>query len=305
MITQAQLKDILHNSSYSSRDRLLIVLGSEGAGAKSVAEVKRIAIAAGLRAASKWDISSLLRVNKGSALAVRTNKGWELTSDGNKYLFSKILKLNSVDLGRDIKSSSVDGHLHVRLKQAAFEDRGGLNGPPTILSTVQRKGGKSSASAYNLVTKLRKAAVFIGSSTEGLSISRLLQVEMDHEADTTIWSQGVYGLSGGTLESLVKAAPNFDFAVLVLTPDDVVTKRDRTGNAPRDNVIFELGLFIGVLGKERTYIVHPRVSIDLPSDLAGITPATYEPSRRDGNLHAAIGSAATKILSEIRKLGPR
>jgi predicted nucleotide-binding protein len=150
-----------------------------------------------------------------------------------------------------------------------------------------------------------KAAVFIGSSKEGLPAARVLQVEMDYEAEVTIWYQGVFGLSGGTLESLVKIAPNFDFAVLVLTPDDLLSKRDKVSNAPRDNVLFELGLFMGVLGRERTYIVHPRVEIELPSDLAGITTATYDSTRRDGNLQAAVGVPATKIMAEIRLLGRR
>ena len=153
--------------------------------------------------------------------------------------------------------------------------------------------------------RVGKPRVFIGSSTEGLPVAKHLQVEMEYDAEVTIWHQGVFGLSGGTLDSLVKVASNFDFAVLVLTPDDVVTKRDRTHNAPRDNVLFELGLLMGALGRERTYIVHPRVEIDLPSDLAGITPATFDPNRSDGNLQAALGAAATKIVNEIRRLGCR
>lgn len=151
----------------------------------------------------------------------------------------------------------------------------------------------------------RKPSVFIGSSSEGLQVARCLQMEMDYEAEVTIWHQGVFGLSGGTLESLVRKVSDFDFAVLVLTPDDVVRKREKINDAPRDNVLFELGLFMGTLGRERTYIVHPRVQIDLPSDLAGITPATYEPNRSDGNLQAAVGSAAAKMLAEIKRLGRR
>lgn len=151
----------------------------------------------------------------------------------------------------------------------------------------------------------KKPRIFVGSSTEGLAVAKLLQLEMDYDAEVTLWSQGVFGLSGGTLETLVKAAAAFDFAVLVLTPDDVVTKREKEKNAPRDNVLFELGLFMGALGRERTYIVHPRVPIDLPTDLAGVTPATYEPNRADGNLHSAIGPAATRILTEVKKLGCR
>ena len=60
-----------------------------------------------------------------------------------------------------------------------------------------------------------------------------------------MWHQGVFDLSSGTLESLVAAIDDYDFATLVLTPDDLLEKRDVTGRCPRDNVLFELGLFMG------------------------------------------------------------
>lgn len=80
---------------------------------------------------------------------------------------------------------------------------------------------------------------------------------LDHDAEVTVWHQGVFGPSGGSLESLVEMAPTFDFAVLVLTPDDVVTKRDKSKNAPRDNVLLELGLFIGILGEGSLFCSSP------------------------------------------------
>ena len=91
----------------------------------------------------------------------------------------------------------------------------------------------------------------------------------------------------------------FDFATLVLTADDLVTKRGQSGNAPRDNVLFEAGLFMGALGRHRVFLVSCRDDVlDLPTDLAGITPAQFN-RRPDGNLLAAIGPVATKIRSAI------
>ena len=111
----------------------------------------------------------------------------------------------------------------------------------------------------------------------------------------TIWDQGVFPLSEGTLPALDAVADQSDFAVVVLTPDDVTTKRGQTYDVPRDNVLFELGFFMGRLGVERTYMVSSRVnSPTLPSDLAGITTATFA-ERTDGNLAAAVGPASTQI----------
>jgi len=150
-----------------------------------------------------------------------------------------------------------------------------------------------------------RPAVFIGSSAEGLEIASAVQVLLDRACEPTIWHQGVFGLSGGTLESLVKRLNSFDFAVLILTPDDVVISRDTTQQSPRDNVLMELGLFIGALGRERTFILHERDrDLKLPSDLAGITLGTFK-RHSDGNLVASLGAAATLVLGAIKELGRR
>jgi predicted nucleotide-binding protein len=67
---------------------------------------------------------------------------------------------------------------------------------------------------------------------------------------------------------------------LVLTADDVTIRRGRKSHAPRDNVVFELGLFIGSLGRERTYIVTEKsVDLRLPTDLLGVTYLPYTKKR--------------------------
>jgi len=152
---------------------------------------------------------------------------------------------------------------------------------------------------------VRRPSLFIGSSSEGLKIAKTLQVLLDHSCEVVVWSQGIFGLSQGTLESLVVAVDEFDFAILVLTPDDLVTSRQGAGPAPRDNVLFELGLFMGGLGRERTFLVYDRTAkLKLPSDLAGVTAATFEP-HHSGNLQSALGAAATKIEGQIERFGRR
>lgn len=145
--------------------------------------------------------------------------------------------------------------------------------------------------------------MFIGSSVEGKRIAESIQLALEYEVHSTIWYQGVFGLSGGTLESLVAALEDFDFATLVLTADDLVEKRASSGKAPRDNVLFELGLFMGALGRERSFIVHSRTTPPfMPTDLAGITPATFE---ERSNLDAALGPVCTKIKRAIEAQGIR
>lgn len=150
-----------------------------------------------------------------------------------------------------------------------------------------------------------RPALFIGSSTEGLRFARALQVLLDNICEITIWSQGIFGLGQGTLESLVNALEEYDFAILVLTADDLTISRDVQSVAPRDNVLFELGLFMGGLGRNRTFIVYDRTAgLRLPSDLAGVCAATFAP-HTTGNLQSALGAAATRIEDQIIRLGVR
>ena len=149
-------------------------------------------------------------------------------------------------------------------------------------------------------------ALFIGSSTEGSPIARALQAELDHQCEPTLWSQGVFEPSGTTIGDLLAAAESSDFAALVLTPDDAIVTRGQNANIARDNVIFELGLFLGALGPRRVFIVQPRdQGLRLPSDLPGVTVLKYRPNRSDRNLQAAIGPAATTIQNRILTEGLR
>jgi len=116
----------------------------------------------------------------------------------------------------------------------------------------------------------------------------------------TVWDQGVFPLSEGTLPPLDAVADQSDFAVVVLTPDDVTTKRGQTYAVPRANALFELGFFMGRLGVERIYMVSSRINgPKLPSGLAGITTATFA-ERADGNLAAAVGSASPQIRQAMQ-----
>lgn len=137
--------------------------------------------------------------------------------------------------------------------------------------------------------------VFIGSSSEALEVAEAIQFGLQDAAECTIWHQEVFGLGATTIESIVESSAKFDFAVLVLTPDDTTFTRGKEFRGPRDNLVFELGLFTGILGRARTILVHPKdPNFRLPSDLAGVTTATYI-LHSDGNLQAALGPVCTRI----------
>ncbi|MCW5982698.1 MAG: nucleotide-binding protein [Bryobacteraceae bacterium] len=144
---------------------------------------------------------------------------------------------------------------------------------------------------------MERPSIFVGSSTKGLEVAEAIQSQLCDDAEVVIWKEGVFGLGQGTLESLVKALDGFDFAILVLTPDDVLLRGDERRNSARDNVLLELGLFMGRLGRERTFIVCPK-DMQIPSDLAGVTMATYVHPQRFG-YEPALGKACYRIKSAI------
>lgn len=151
-----------------------------------------------------------------------------------------------------------------------------------------------------------KPTLFVGSSNEGLEVARAVEFQLSDTTEVTIWKDGPFGLNSGNLEALVRASDQYDFAVLVLTPDDLVTSREVTSQAPRDNVMFELGLFMGRLGRDRCFAMSAESSgMKLPSDLAGVTIARYQNDRRDGNWVSAVSPACTLIRNEIARLGRR
>ena len=114
----------------------------------------------------------------------------------------------------------------------------------------------------------------------------------------------MFQLSSNTLDDLNDALSTTDFGIFVFTPDDTVNIREGEYQSVRDNVIFELGMFIGRLGKNRCFIVSPRSqdSFRIPTDLLGVTPATYEPNRDDGNLSAALAPVCNKIRQAIESV---
>lgn len=152
--------------------------------------------------------------------------------------------------------------------------------------------------------KMAKPRVFIGSSVEGRNVAYAVQQNLLHDAEATVWDQGIFELSATTIESLVKALQLNDFGVFIFSPDDVLHMRGKESSTVRDNVLFEFGLFIGKLGRERVFFLQPKEGdVHLPSDLLGITAARYETSRSDDNMQAATGAACQQLRTQFRKLG--
>lgn len=150
-----------------------------------------------------------------------------------------------------------------------------------------------------------RVKVFVISSVESLGIARAIQNALAYDDFvTTVWTDGVFRIANYPLQSLLEAVDDSDFAVAIAHADDTAAYRDQHWPVPRDNVVFELGLFMGRLGKDRAILMEPRDrDVKLPSDLTGITTIIYryEPGV---DLVALMASACNQLRDHIRRLGP-
>jgi predicted nucleotide-binding protein len=148
--------------------------------------------------------------------------------------------------------------------------------------------------------------IFMISSSEALVIAEHIQADLiGHDLDVTLWSHGVFRIGDYPIEALERGLAACDFAIAVIHPDDTVISRGVTMLSPRDNVTFELGMFMGTLGRERTIVMEPRDQhIKLGSDLRGITTLAYR-NGPDDRLHDFLAPAGLEIRKHIGRFGVR
>lgn len=155
---------------------------------------------------------------------------------------------------------------------------------------------------------MQRSKIFIGTSSQkGLTIAQAIQAQLAHDGQIEIWNEDVFKPGQTTFDTLIRTIERYDFAILVFTLDDSTDIVKRTF-APRDNVIFELGLFMGRIGTSRTFVVANVASLDnlkIPSDLKGLTFAVYDyHDDPEENLASSLGPACTKIRDRIQEQGP-
>ncbi|WP_299344066.1 TIR domain-containing protein [uncultured Pseudoxanthomonas sp.] len=157
------------------------------------------------------------------------------------------------------------------------------------------------------ITKAREEVrVFVMSSVEALPVTRLLVQHFEHDPFlTVVWDQGVFRASNYTLDDLERQLEQADFAIAVAHADDMVISRGDEWPAMRDNVVFELGMFIGFLGRRRAFLMEPREDkLKLPSDLQGLTTVPYR-YVKGPDARAYLAPACEQIRARILEAGPR
>jgi len=151
--------------------------------------------------------------------------------------------------------------------------------------------------------------VFVGSSSEGKKVAQTFCSALQPVAKMVPWwASPEFQPMQSTLAALLLACNAYDFGLFIMTPDDRIESRGRSQSSARDNVLFEMGLFLGKLGAERVFVFiqegENSKAVKMPSDLAGvIIPRFSNLDRYD--LIASVEAAAGEYGKLIQYRGPR
>lgn len=177
---------------------------------------------------------------------------------------------------------------------------------PTLWRRIAAELGDRLRQRTRFIRQVNETPIlFLGSSRESLPVvDAIVQQLAGAPFILRPWTGDVFSASHFPIDDLAKQVYQCDFAALVLGPDDKVLSRGRESDAPRDNVLFELGLFMGSISRERTFLVLPKdVDVKVPSDLLGLTPLRY--ACKSGPHGAGVAPMCVELRALLSSLGPR
>jgi Predicted nucleotide-binding protein containing TIR-like domain len=163
---------------------------------------------------------------------------------------------------------------------------------------------------------LRPSEVFIASSGRAKTLAQTLAVFLSSFPEITVkpWSVDSFHAGNPFLEDLIKAAKRASFAIVLFTRDDkVIQSKNKDSlllDVPRDNCIFELGLFIGALGMDpkRCFVVGSIDENAMPSDLKGYTYIDFDEDGKDlsdyGVCREMMQPISLQLVDRINQIGP-
>jgi CRP/FNR family cyclic AMP-dependent transcriptional regulator len=178
---------------------------------------------------------------------------------------------------------------------------------PDVWRFLAREVSKRLRQRNSFVNPIRdKTRVFIISSAESLPIAREVESAFEYDGfETKLWNEGVFKISNYTIQSLENEVDRSDFCIAIAHPEDSTVSRGTEWPTARDNVIFELGLFMGRLGRERAILMESRDDkVRLPSDLAGLTTVGYR-YVPGAEATSFMGPACNAVRKHILTLGPK
>lgn len=265
------------------------------------------------------DVSELVEFQDGERLIVQgdqTSDVYLLLAGTTKIIVGK-KEVDRVDAGRHVgemaaiealpRSATViaDGAVvAARLSEPQFMELGDQF--PRIYKHISAELARRLERRNKALARAdEKVNVFAISSVEALPVAETGVLAFEHAENIRFWNwpDNVFGVSSYPLEDLEQHLETADFAIAIAQDDDLTTSRKERKPSPRDNVIFELGLFMGRLGRRRTILMKPKgVAVKLPSDLAGVTTIDYPAKLSEESPDRDMAAAWRKVRAHIEKV---
>jgi len=152
--------------------------------------------------------------------------------------------------------------------------------------------------------------VFIASSRESLDWAAFIMTKLnEHEMTADSWDlQSLFRPSEYFLDSFLEKIAEYDFGVFFFSPDDTLVKRGRESKSVRDNVLFELGIFIGQLGRKRNFVFRPNMEdFHWLSDLNGLLNIQYSYKQQADpiTISRELTGPCRTVIHRIKEIGIR
>jgi hypothetical protein len=149
---------------------------------------------------------------------------------------------------------------------------------------------------------MAKPRLLIGSSAAERPNALSLQAGIEDLAQVTRYCRAEFDPPGRFLDGIFEALHEFDFAAFLIGEDDLAAKRKRA--EPGDSILLPLGMFLGALGRQRTFVVcAAETARELPAELRGVVTATYPPPRSHGAA-PSLACACAILKEQITRLVP-
>jgi hypothetical protein len=149
-----------------------------------------------------------------------------------------------------------------------------------------------------------KPRIFIGSSVKALRFAEMAQSDLVYASEPEVWANRKFRSIDTPIETLFRMLDEFKFALFVALPEDAVDKAGTKYHTMRDNVLFEMGLFLGRLGRSRVFLIAPRdqsSQLHLPTDLIGLQPNYFDANA--ANLQSAVSASLLELREALREFG--
>lgn len=151
--------------------------------------------------------------------------------------------------------------------------------------------------------------IFMISSSEAVEVAEEIRLGLikTKVADVVLWSDDeIFPPGNYPIEDLRQQVALADFGIAIAQPDDIRRSRHKQTAVPRDNVIYEVGFFTSVLGRDRTLLLVPAdEDVELPSDFKGLTPLKYSSPNDRVPISTVLAPTVRQIVKTVERLKVR